>query len=317
VSSETTGIKTPVPPKPRSSLGWKTVVPIVLVVLIAGCLILIIVASWPLRPISSSTSASTSTAADKEELLKAKLETYSKRADDLEKLASLLVGLSTVYAIALAVSAYTSVQGNIEQSKALVEEAKQSITKLETLSKEFQDFKYVEIQNLHQEVQAARDRADYAMRITIAYMVSDFPDAITGLQHQSIDRLLDLRDHAYAGDQSVNLCLAKLYRLIGDYPSSEDVLTRFLGLVEHAKDKDVAAIAAAYYDRACSRSLRLATAESEARERIIGGIKRDLKSAFTLDESCRTQAAETDPARKDPELDSVRDENWFKRLILD
>jgi hypothetical protein len=313
VSSETTRIKAPVPPRPRSSLGWKKIVPIVLVVLIVGCLVLIVAASWPLTPISSSTSASTSTAADKEEVLKAKLETYSKRADDLEKLASLLVGLSTVYAIALAVSAYTSVQGNNEQAKRLVDEAKESVTKLEELSKEFETLKNTEIQNLRKEIESARNKANYATRMAIATMVSDYPptpEGIDFLRKDTIERLKELRSSEYANDRFVNLQLARLYSATNQHQESEDALTTFIARAEKADEKDESAIASAYYDRACYQSLRWDQASDEEKEFLTDGIKRDLKRAFELDAACRREAR-----RPDPDFRNVYDLTWFKELL--
>jgi tetratricopeptide (TPR) repeat protein len=62
--------------------------------------------------------------------LKDKLEAYDKRADDLEKLLTLLLGVSTIYAIALGLSAYQQLKDSAEKLEGLRKEAQKKIDQL-------------------------------------------------------------------------------------------------------------------------------------------------------------------------------------------
>ena len=61
------------------------------------------------------------------EALKEKLEFYDKRADELEKLLTLLLGVSTIYAIALGLSAYQQMKDSADSLKNLRKEAEKEI----------------------------------------------------------------------------------------------------------------------------------------------------------------------------------------------
>src|ERR1019366_6060656 len=74
-----------------------------------------------LQRAASRPVASGATPAD----LKDKLDAYDKRADELERLLTLLLGVSTIYAVALGISAYQQLQNakaEIEQHKKYAEE---------------------------------------------------------------------------------------------------------------------------------------------------------------------------------------------------
>ena len=62
--------------------------------------------------------------------LKDKLEAYDKRADDLEKLLTLLLGVSTIYAIALGLSAYQQLKDSADKLEVLRQDAQSKIDQL-------------------------------------------------------------------------------------------------------------------------------------------------------------------------------------------
>ncbi|PYS25066.1 MAG: hypothetical protein DMF72_02865 [Acidobacteria bacterium] len=123
-----------------SKVPWNKILIALLLLVIASALVLVIIGSWP-RPITPITilPGPTASSGENQETLKERVENYSKRTDELQKIASLLLGLSTIYAIALGISAYTSVQANVDQ-------AKNSVNKLETLTNEFQTLKSTQAQ---------------------------------------------------------------------------------------------------------------------------------------------------------------------------
>ncbi len=64
------------------------------------------------------------------EALKEKLEAYDKRADELEKLLALLLGVSTIYAIALGFSAYQQLKDSTDKLEKLSDKAEKKIEQL-------------------------------------------------------------------------------------------------------------------------------------------------------------------------------------------
>ena len=77
---------------------------------------------WPLR-----TKPAATTTSNEGESYKEKLELYGKRADDLERLLSLLLAGSTIYALAVGYNAY--------------QQSKDTTKKLEDLEKDLKDLK--------------------------------------------------------------------------------------------------------------------------------------------------------------------------------
>src|SRR5208282_3024537 len=59
--------------------------------------------------------------------LKEKLEEYDKRADELEKLLELLLGVSTIYAVALGLSAYQQLKDSADKLEDLSKDAQKKI----------------------------------------------------------------------------------------------------------------------------------------------------------------------------------------------
>jgi tetratricopeptide (TPR) repeat protein len=91
------------------------------------------------------------------ENLKEKLEAYDKRADELEKLVTLLLGVSTIYAVALSLSAY--------------QQLKDSADKLESLKKDAEK----EIDRLPDDIAKIRNEAKADMRDFVVKVESKFP----------------------------------------------------------------------------------------------------------------------------------------------
>jgi tetratricopeptide (TPR) repeat protein len=295
------------PKQETPPMSWNQLAPTLLALLILGCLGFILLASWPVvQP--TVISAATLTAEEKEGLLKEKLDNYSKRADELQKVGSLLLGLSTIYAITLGIAAYTSVQGNIDQAKRIVEEAKDWVKKLETLTTAFETLKNTEIENLRKEIKSAHTHANYATRIAVATMISEVPPSeteVATLRKATIQRLIELRDgdSEYATDRLVNLHIASLYLVLDDFEKADKALAEFIRQLEKSPSRDVAILAEAYYNKACYQSLHRAKIDNaEEKEVLADEIRRNLKRAFEFDEPLRRHA------QTDTDLINVRTE---------
>ena len=96
-------------------MRWNKIVLGLLLLLLLSAVILIVLASWSqaTRLVLTTPPTSTPQQLNADDVLKERVENYNKRVDELQKVASLLLGLSTIYAIVLAVSAYASVQANL------------------------------------------------------------------------------------------------------------------------------------------------------------------------------------------------------------
>jgi len=298
-----------------------------LLLLLLSAVILIVLASWSqaTRLILSPSPASTPQPANADDAFKERVENYSKRVDELQKVASLLLGLSTIYAIVLAVSAYASVQANLEQAKKSVDQADKSLARLEKLTDKFETDINTEIENLRglrerevrilqEEVNRIQDRMNYATRVAIATMVSNFPldqKVVERLQQESIKGLLELRQGNYGTDEFVNLRLARLYRASKQLPSAERAITSFIERKQRSGEGDDRVIEKAYYNRACYRSLQWAatTAGQKERDRFAAGIEADLREAISLSQENK------EIAKGDSDFDAVKNEPWFQQLI--
>ncbi|HKP47513.1 MAG TPA: hypothetical protein VJT50_13015 [Pyrinomonadaceae bacterium] len=240
----------------------------------------------------SPAPSAAATVAETEQILKQKLDAYTERADGLQKLISLLLGLSTIYAIALAFSAYTSVKTNIEQSQ-------KSVDKLETLLKE-----------LPSQLDDIQQRTAYSTKITmasgslaLALQAKYLTDA-----ELAIDALRELRSGKHATDRYVNLLLGRLYKTLRRFENAEETMTSFIQRKEQAGEGDDSSIADAYYNRACYQSLRWNQATSAQKTALQSGIERDLTRTFRLDQTYRRDAA------NDDDFAAVKGEAWFATL---
>jgi hypothetical protein len=281
-------------------MRWLIPAAVLLVILVIGSLCVVVFSIWPIQSVSPTQTAnpspagSSTTVVEREEVLKEKLEAYSKRADDLQKLISVLLGLSTIYAIVLAVGAYTSTQSNLQQ-------AEKSIAKLETL--------LLEVPKRFTEFQ---DKSVYSSRIVFASgsLALALQNQYLGDAERAIQGLLDLRDGSYSTDSHVNLLLGRLYKALSRFQAAEQAMSSFIVKKRKADKGDDAITADAYYNRACYQSLRWAGAKANERTKLRNGIERDLRRIFKLDESYRASAQ-----RDDDDFKAVRKEDWFKNLF--
>ena len=110
------------------------------------------------------------------EALSEKLDLYDKRAEELDKLLALLLGLSTIYAIALSLSAYQQLKDSADKLEDLRKEAQDKINQLPG-----------EIANI--KATARDDLNDFALRMQSKYpLFADMDIAIRGI----MDRLMHL-----------------------------------------------------------------------------------------------------------------------------
>jgi len=276
-------------------------------ILIVSALFLVSFVFWPIRTSSAQGVAPATTAStEAEQGLKEKLDNYGKRADDLQKLISLLLGVSTIYAVVLGISAYTSVQSNLKQSEKEVGRLQGLISQYENELKQNQ----AALPAMREEI---KEGLDYAARIAIARLITMFPfegtqEELTSFRHDVIKRLLETRRGRYTRDSYLNFAISRLYKLLNLHESAEEAMNRFIAEKEQEKEFDDA-LRDAYYNRACYQSLRWKAASAQGREALQVGIERDLIFAFSLDESYRVDA------RKDPDFADVLTTDWFTGLV--
>lgn len=261
-------------------------------------------------PVSSPPSpvavSSTTTVADNEQILKEKLENYSKRADDLQKLISLLLALTTIYAVALAASAYASVQSNLQQAEKGNERIDGLVAKQHQIIESSEKVIPEQLEDMQLSIK-------FFTRIALASMISQYPpkeDDYKEIQESAINNLselLELGNGQYATNFALNQQLARLHVARGRHRAAELVMTEFIRRMKRSGKRNDTTVVDAYYDRACYRSLRWsATDENTA---LTEGIKNDLSYAFNRDDSLRAYA------EKDNELENVAGQSWFKQLL--
>lgn len=305
----------------------KNVVLVLLGTLVLESMLVVAVVVWLGRAAVSvsppiATIGSTMNATESEAILKERLDNYSKRAEDVQKLISLLLALTTIYAIALAVSAYTSVQNNLQQADRAIEnldaivrnnlrQSEKAIERLDKLVTEQEEIIKSNREVLPKQLEEMQETTKYSTRIAIASVISQFPlqrDDYQEVQKSVISSLLELRNGQYATDRIVNQQLARLYGALNRYQNAEEVMSSFIERKEQLGQRDDAAIVDAYYDRACYQSLRWSSAKEDVKIRLTEGIKRDLSRAFGLDDTLR------DYAKRDPEFENIASEAWFGDL---
>jgi hypothetical protein len=109
------------------------------------------------------------TGASTADAVKEKLDAYSERADELEKLLSLLLGVSTIYAIALGLSAYQQLKDSTDKLEALSSKAEDEIRqlpgKLEGLRKDAQTEIQKQIADAAKELANLKQEAENRIRL--------------------------------------------------------------------------------------------------------------------------------------------------------
>ena len=103
---------------------WFALLPILLYVLLGVSLATVVITGrfWWQQQANRPTGGGATP-----EALKEKLEAYDKRADELERLLTLLLGLSTIYAIALGLSAYQQLKDSTDKLEKLTDKAEEKI----------------------------------------------------------------------------------------------------------------------------------------------------------------------------------------------
>lgn len=91
--------------------------------------------------------------------IKNKLEAYEKRADDLEKLLSLLVGMTAIYGIALGVGSYLQAKDSADKLETIRKDAIQQAGDSATRLKQIEDDARNEVQKLPLELKTIREDA--------------------------------------------------------------------------------------------------------------------------------------------------------------
>lgn len=255
-------------------------------------------------PDTNALSRATNVTPADADIVKEKLDSYSKRADDLQKLLSLLLTLTTIYTVALALSAYTSVQNNLRESEKGIERLDRLVAEQERIIQESRDV-------IPKQIEELQRQTAYTRRIAVATAISQLPlrpERYREVQETFVKHLMEMRS-GYATDPMLNQQLARLYVALERYRDAEEVMTAFIRRKREQGERHDDAIADAYYDRACYQALQWSGANREKKADLVSGIKRDLTRAFRLNNALR------DEAKKDPELKDVAGESWFETIV--
>lgn len=101
-------------------------VSLMLVAFFIGCTvffvsIVVVSTQHAFHPLPEGSTAGALTDA-KDQILNVKLDAYNKRAEELEKLTTFLIGMAVLYTLALGVASYFGLQQNLQQAKAIGDE---------------------------------------------------------------------------------------------------------------------------------------------------------------------------------------------------
>jgi hypothetical protein len=111
--------------------------------------------------------------------LREKLDAYGERADELEKLLTLLLGVSTIYAIALGLSAYQQLKDSTDKLQALTDKAEREIgqlpDKLEDLRKDARNEIQQQLKDSVAELDGFREDAQREIERFVARVETKFP----------------------------------------------------------------------------------------------------------------------------------------------
>lgn len=255
-------------------------------------------------PLGSGAPARSLTEA--EQVFKEKLDNYSKRADDLQRLLSLLLTLTTIYTIVLGVSTYASVQNNLRESEKGIERLDRLVREQEAIIKSSRD-------EIPKQIEEMKRQTLYTRRIAVATAISQFPqkpENYQEVQEAFVKLLLELRS-GYPTDPLLNQQIARLYVALERYRDAEQVMTTFIRRKRSQGERDDDAITDAYYDRACFQALQWPGANEKERANLATGIRRDLTRAFRMNNTLR-EFAQKDQHR---ELKNVASESWYQALF--
>jgi hypothetical protein len=239
--------------------------------------------------------------------LEAKFQAYSDRADDLQKLIAVLIGLSSLYAVVLGLSSYASAQNAQQALQKMEADAKDSFKTLETLRDEWKK----------NQIQVGKD-ITYGRRLAIGS--ASIGLAIQGVYlddaRAAIEALVGLRpDHP--ADRYLNLYIGRLHKALKKYAFAEAAMTVFLEELKQTKDGEKLNFFDAYFNRACYRSLQWSTASGQDQTALQAGILGDLaeSSKAALELGQYTKDAFLELVKDEKDFDNVRSLDWFKPWI--
>ena len=268
------------------------------------------------------------TPADAEQTLKERLENYSKQADDLQKLASILIGLGTIYTIALGLSSYAAVQMNlqlvekhlsdtqlfIQDRKALLDQQRERADKsLETLEavlvagQRLLEDSRLKWQKIQGEIEDAKL---YVIRICAgsASLALALQGNYLGDAAEAIKKLKEIRKNKPT-DDLVNRYLGRLHKALRQFDKAADVMSAYIEKMEQAGEPDDTVMADAFFNRACYQSLQYPSADATLKVKLQAGITADLEKSIYSDITYKTAAG------LDPDFGPVKEEPWFKQLL--
>jgi hypothetical protein len=267
-------------------------------------------------PVGSGQSKQDTT--DEKQALIDELKDYSDRVSDLEKLISVLLGLSAIYTIALGLSSWASVQMNLQQAKEWVQSQQTAVNELrsrtEKSTKEAED-KANELKALVTSYQTALAKSNLDVEEAIYYtrVISNVGASLAlALQGQyradlegSAQNLLDLRSKDPT-DFLVSFYLGRAYRVLHRFQKAADAMSAFIKAKESAGQQYDSEVGDAYYNRAFYQSLLWEQTKDTA-----------LQSAIVADvlECGRRDENLLKVMQKDADFTPVLQEDWFKLAL--
>lgn len=234
------------------------------------------------------------------------LKNYSDRVGDLEKLISVLLGLSAIYTISLGLSSWANVQSSLQQAekwiqvqqstmKELKDQAERSVEKLESLLLKHEEG-LVTVQDA---ITYARAIAGASASLALAVQGKFISDA-----ELAVKTLVELRVK-HPTDRRLNLCVGRIYKVLGRLNNAANAMTVFIQNKETANERNDGDVADAYYNRACYRALLWTKSQPSERQTIQNDLVADIKLFCSIDENLKKDI------EQDTDFNGVRAEAWF------
>lgn len=265
------------------------------------------------RPPAAISSPVNST--DAQLVMSEQIKNYSDRVADLEKLISVLLGLSAIYTIALGFSSYTSVQMNLQQVEKgiksieeLRDRAEESTENLETLVTSYRD----ELAKIRDEIDLTQNYARVIPNVmaTLALALQR-PEYRSNAESATQD-LRDLRSK-YRTDVKVSFFLARAYKILEHFHKAVNAMTFFIEEKKAANQGRDDSVADAYYNRACYRSLLWQRAKDANDADQMTALQNSLVA--DVKECCSRDAKLLDDIPTDADFVPVLQEKWFKDAL--
>jgi hypothetical protein len=229
------------------------------------------------------------------------LKSYSDRVSDLEKLISVLLGLSGIYTISLGLSSWASVQSSLQQAEKWIEAqqarlkdtrdaAEEQVEKIETLL-----LKHAEgVGKMEDALRYARAIPGASAALALAVQGKYVSDA-----ELAIKTLVKLRTKQPT-DRYINFYLGRLYKVLKRLRNAEESMTAFIQSKEAANERNDPDVGDAYYNRACYRALLWTAAKDTDKTKLQTEIAEDVRKFCAIDEKMKTDVA------TDTDFDAIR-----------